>query len=154
MDYRYISDNVFKELMTFNPDIDSILIYPVNSSLIYRRGYDTTFNYRYSPVYESWYRTIVDNAERPILVGMHEEKQMYAKPRPVLSVGRVLVDVGTYQKLGVLLVNFRMDKLEKLFSGLDDKQDVNQFIVDDEGMVVFSSDPAMIGMEYSQVMAK
>ena len=154
MDYRYISDNVFKELMTFNPDIDSILIYPVNSSLIYRRGYDTTFNYRYSPVYESWYRTIVDNAERPILVGMHEEKQMYAKPRPVLSVGRVLVDVGTYQKLGVLLVNFRMDKLEKLFSGLDDKQDVNQFIVDDEGMVVFSSDPAMIGMKYSQVMAK
>lgn len=154
MDYRYISDNVFKELMTFNPDIDSILIYPLNSSLIYRRGYDTTFNYRYSPVYEPWYRAIVDNAERPILVGMHEEKQMYAKPRPVLSVGRVLVDVGTYQKLGVLLVNFRMDKLEKLFSGLDDKKDVNQFIVDDGGMVVFSSDPAMIGMKYSQVMEK
>lgn len=154
MDFRYISDNVFKELMTFNPDIDSILIYPVNNSLIYRRGYDTTFNYNYSPVTEPWYRTIVNNAERPILVGMHEEKQMYAKPRSVLSVGRVLVDVGTYQKLGVLLVNFRMDKLEKLFSGLGDKQDVNQFIVDEKGMVVFSSDPFMIGMKYSQVMEK
>lgn len=153
IDYRYISDSVFKNLMTFNPDIDSILIYPVNSSLIYRRGYDTTFNYKYSPVNEPWYRDIVNNAERPILTGLHEEKQMYAKPRSMLSVGRILVDAGTYRKLGVLLVNFRVEKLEKLFSGLDDKQDVNRFIVDEKGMVVFSSNPDMIGQRYGEVAA-
>lgn len=154
MDYRYISDSVFKDLMTFNPDIDSILIYPVNSSLIYRRGYDTTFNYKYSPVNEPWYQSIVNNAERPVLIGMHEEKQMYAKPRSVLSVGRMLVDAGTYQKLGVLIINFRMENLEKLFSGLDDKQDVNQFIVDEEGTVVFSSNPVLVGKNHSDVMAE
>ncbi|RCX19616.1 two-component system sensor histidine kinase YesM [Fontibacillus phaseoli] len=154
MDYRYISDSMFKDLMTFNPSIDSILIYPVNSPLIYRRGYDTTFNYKYSPVNELWYRKIVNNAEKPVLIGMHEEKQMYAKPRPVLSVGRVLVDVDTYQKLGVLLVNFRVEQLESLFSGLTDKQDVNQFIVDEEGTVVFSATPAMIGADLNQFIAE
>ncbi|MGM1045562.1 MAG: sensor histidine kinase [Bacillota bacterium] len=154
MDYRYISDNVFRVLMATNPDIDSILIYPENSSLIYRRGYDTTFNYKYSQVNEPWFQSIVNHADRPVLIGMHEEKQMYAKPRSVLSVGRVLLDAETYQKLGVLLVNFRMEKLEKLFSGLDDKQDVNQFIVDENGKVVFSSDPALIGKDHSRIMAK
>lgn len=154
MDYRYISDSVFKGLMTFNPSIDSILIYPVNSPLIYRRGYDTTFNYKYSPVNELWYRKIVNNAEKPVLIGMHEEKQMYAKPRSVLSVGRVLVDADTYQKLGVLLVNFRVEQLEKLFSGLTDKQDVNQFIVDEEGTVVFSATPGMIGADLKQLIAE
>lgn len=154
IDYRYITDSVFKDLMTFNPDIDSILIYPENSPLIYRRGYNSTFNYKYSPVEEPWFQSIIQNAERPMLIGLHEEKQMYIKPRPVLSVGRILVDSGTYEKLGVLLVNFRVEKLEKLFSGLDDKQDVKQFIVDDKGRVVFSSDPALNGAEYSEVMAK
>lgn len=154
MDYRYISDNVFKELMNFNPDIDSILIYPKNSPLIYRRGYDTTFNYKYSPVHEPWFQRIVNNAERPVLIGMHEEKQMYAKPRPVLSVGRMLVDTENFEKLGVLLINFRMEKLEKLFSGLDDKKDVSQFIVDDNDTVVFSSNPSMVGFKHRQALAE
>ncbi|MBU5670901.1 sensor histidine kinase [Paenibacillus brevis] len=154
MDYRYISDTVFKNLMTFNPSIDSILIYPLNSPLIYRRGYETTFNYKYSPVNELWYQKILNNAEKPVLIGMHEEKQMYAKPRSVLSVGRVLVDVNSYQKLGVLLVNFRVEQLEKLFSGLMDKQDVNQFIVDEAGTVVFSATPGMIGADLQQLMTE
>ncbi|WP_028545481.1 sensor histidine kinase [Paenibacillus taiwanensis] len=154
MDFRYVSDNVFKELMHFNPDIDSILIYPENSPLVYRRGYDSTFNYTYQPKREPWYQSIVNNAERPVLIGMHEEKQMYAKPRPVLSVGRILVDTETYKKLGVLLINFRMENLEKLFSGLNHKKDVNQFIVDDNGTVVFSSNPSMIGVEHKQVMSE
>lgn len=154
MDYRYISDSVFKNLMTFNPSIDSILIYPMNSALIYRRGYNTTFNYKYSPVNEPWYRKILDNAEKPVLIGMHEEKQMYAKPRSVLSVGRVLVDANNYQKLGVLLVNFRVEQLEQLFSGLTDKRDVNQFIVDEQGTVVFSATPGMIGADLHQLMGE
>ncbi|MCJ8014621.1 sensor histidine kinase [Paenibacillus sp. KQZ6P-2] len=154
MDFRYISDTVFKNLMTFNPNIDSILIYPENSSLIYRRGYDTTFNYKYTPVHEPWYQQIINNAEKPVLLGLREEKQMYANPRKVLSVGRVLVDADTYQKLGVLVVNFRVEQLEKLFSGLDAKRDVNQFIVDEKGTVIFSTTPGMIGKNISQPLSQ
>lgn len=145
MDFRYISDGVFKNLMTFNPSIDSILIYPQNSSLIYRRGYNTTFNYKYTPVHEPWYQQIHNNADKPVLLGLHEEKQMYAKPRKMLSVGRVLIDADSYRKIGVLLVNFRVEQLEKLFSGLTDKRDVNQVIMDGKGTVIFSTTPGMVG---------
>ncbi|WP_162616092.1 sensor histidine kinase [Paenibacillus lutimineralis] len=154
MDFRYISDSVFKNLMTFNPSIDSILIYPENSPLIYRRGYNTTFNYKYTPVHEAWYQQIINNMEKPVLLGLHEEKQMYSKPRRVLSVGRVLVDADSYQKLGVLLVNFRVEQLEQLFSGLDNKRDVNQFIVDEKGTVIFSTTPGMMGTNLIQPLSQ
>jgi len=152
LDYRYVNDSFFKDLLMFNNDIESLIIYPQTDSYVYRRGYEVIYNYDYSPAEEEWFKRIVDSGGAPVVIGLHEERQLSSPVKDVVSVGRVIVDSNTYRKLGVFVINLKSEALSNLYKGLKFSSDVEQVIVDENDTVLFSTNSGEIGRSFDSVL--
>ncbi|MCC3372118.1 sensor histidine kinase [Cohnella sp. REN36] len=152
--YRYVNDTFFKDLLMFNDDIDSLVIYPQMGNYVYRRGYEVIFNYDYSPDHEAWYKRIIDRGGAPVVIGLHTEKQVSSPAKNVVSIGRVIVDSNSYRKLGVFVINLKSDALSSLYKGLKFSSDVEQVIVDENDTVLFSTKKSEIGNSFDSVLMR
>ncbi|MGZ9585276.1 cache domain-containing sensor histidine kinase [Paenibacillus marinisediminis] len=146
-DYRYINDEFFRKTFLFNSDIDSLIIYANNNEAAYRKGYQVIYNYDYTPFEEPWFQQIESKRGQPVVVGLHPEKQVSSNSS-VMSVGQVIVDPSTGQKLGTFIVNFRDTALQKLYKGLNFGPEAEQIIVDENHTILFSTDSQDIGRKF------
>jgi Predicted signal transduction protein with a C-terminal ATPase domain len=153
-DYRYVNDTFFKDLLMFNNDIDSLVIYPQTGSYVYRRGYEVIYNYNYSPAEETWFKRVVGSKGAPVVIGLHKEKQVSSPVKDVVSVGRVIVDSNSYRKLGVFIINLKSEALSTLYKGLKFSSDVEQVIVDENNTVLFSTNKSEIGQAFDTVLGR
>ncbi|KWX70246.1 hypothetical protein AMQ84_29650 [Paenibacillus riograndensis] len=144
-DYKYINDEFFRKIFLFNNDIDSLVIYADNNEVAYRKGYQVIYNYDYQPFDEPWFRQIEAKRGQPVVVGLHPEKQV-SMGSSVMSVGQVIVDPATNQKLGTFIVNFRDGTLRKLYQGLNPGPEAEQMIVDENNKILFSTVSRAIGL--------
>ncbi|WP_379138576.1 sensor histidine kinase [Paenibacillus sp. sgz500958] len=144
-DFKYINDEFFRKIFLFNSDIDSLVIYADNNEVAYRKGYQVIYNYDYKPFDEPWFRQIEKKRGQPVVVGLHPEKQV-SRNSSVMSVGQVIVDPATNQKLGTFIVNFRDAALRRLYQGLNPGPEAEQMIVDENNKILFSTDSSAIGL--------
>jgi len=143
-DFKYINDEFFRKIFLFNSDIDSLVIYADNNEVAYRKGYQVIYNYDYKPFNEPWFRQIEEKRGQPVVVGLHPEKQV-SMNSSVMSVGQVIVDPATNQKLGTFIVNFRDGALRSLYQGLNPGPEAEQMIVDENNKIMFSTVSKAIG---------
>lgn len=145
MDLRYINDEFFRKILLFNSDIDSLIIYANNNESAYRKGYQVIYNYDYKPFDEPWFEQIVSKQGQSVVVGLHKEKQ-FSSNSSVMSVGQVIVDPTTNEKLGTFIVNFQDTALQKLYQGLNSGPEAEQIIVDENNTILFSTLNSDIGL--------
>lgn len=146
-DYRYIVDELFQKLFLFNGDIDSLVIYANNTEAAYRKGNQVIYNYDYKPFDEAWFKQIESQQGKATVVGLHPEKQV-SNNSSVMSVGQVIVDPSTNQKLGTFVVNFRDTALQRLYQGLNSGPEAEQVIVDENDTILFSTHNQHIGQNF------
>ena len=146
-DYRYINDEFFRKIFLFNGDIHSLVIYANNNESAYRKGYQVIYNYDYTPIGEPWFQQIESKRGQPVVVGLHPEKQVSSNSS-VMSVGQVIVDPTTNQKLGTFIVNFRHTDLQKLYQGLNSGPEAEQIIVDENQTILYSNFSQDIGRKF------
>ncbi|CAH0119337.1 sensor histidine kinase [Paenibacillus sp. MSJ-34] len=153
-DYKFVNDSFFRNILLFNDDIDSLVIYPNNNDVAYRKGYQVIYNYEYKPDEEEWFRYIVSKEGAPVVVGLHPEKQVSSSERYVLTVGRVIVDPTTNRKLGVFLIHIRENALQKLYQGLKSGPEAEQIIVDENGAILFSTHTGEVDEQFQAALSR
>jgi len=74
-----------------NDFIGSIIIYPNNSSNVYRKGFNHSYDYNYSPKKEHWYQKVIEADGKEVVIGIHRELQTSSGKPYVLTLGRSIL---------------------------------------------------------------
>ncbi|SEM94016.1 cache domain-containing sensor histidine kinase [Lihuaxuella thermophila] len=137
------------------PGISSILIYGYNGRNYYYHP-KRSWNAAYDATREPWFKHTVAKGGAWVLSGRREEKQLYNKfdrrPEEVVTFSRVIKSLQSFEPIGVLAINVKIETLENL-AGVNTGP--NKLIIyDQDGKPVVAStgfDPRLQGNEFLQV---
>lgn len=95
---------------------------------------------------EPWYQEALGKDSMPVLTSARMEKFSMDKDKWVISLSREIKSAEG-EHLGVLLINFKYDVIEKNLSSLDLGKNGFPFIINDRGQVVYHKDTTYFGQQ-------
>lgn len=139
-DYDNITLGFFTKLFLMNDFIDSVYLYQFKSDKAFKRGYNSSYNYDYSPEKEDWYQRIMQQHGKEAVLGVHKDFQSTPNGPNVVSVGRVILRYFTEEPLGVFIINTKPERFEELYKQIQITPNSRQLVVDENNIIIYSND--------------
>jgi two-component system sensor histidine kinase YesM len=138
LQYRNVIENFVSMIEMTIKNVDSVRIYAgdrIFYSMNFNQGDVEEIDFKE----EEWYQAALDGEGKATLIGAHLPFNRVNATEPVISIARVINKTGTRDPLGVILVDIRLDSLKEILS-LSENRNRNFLIVDDRGVIVYSSE--------------
>lgn len=97
---------------------------------------------------QEWYLKTLAQKGGIAIFGSHMPFHRIGATEPVISIARAINKVGTRDLLGVMLIDIRLDSLKNILS-LSENSNRNFIITDQQGGIIYSSDPAQTDVNAS-----
>lgn len=85
----------------------------------------------------------------PVLLGTHPIRVNGSEQRQVFTIMRSIQSVSTLKNIGIVVIDVDIRLFEEIIEPLNSVTHGNTLIVDENGRVVYNSDPAMLGKDLS-----
>jgi len=133
-------ERLIQTILSTNKELSSIILVGSDGRYITNEK-QLAINTSQNMMDERWYQEALGKDSMPVLTSARMQDFSMDKDKWVISLRReVKGDDG--QHLGVLLIDFKYDVIEKNLSGLDLGEDGFSFILNDRGEVVYHKDTA------------
>ncbi|MCK9857645.1 histidine kinase [Paenibacillus sp. ATY16] len=120
-------------------NVDSVQVF-AGGRIFYSADFNQS-DYNTDDVFnQDWYKKTLHSQGKAVLFGAHTPFLRTNSSESVISIARVINKTGTRTNLAVILVDIRLDSLREILS-LSENTNRNFLILDDEGGIVYSSDP-------------
>ncbi|WP_245773057.1 cache domain-containing protein [Paenibacillus catalpae] len=87
-------------------------------------------------------------------IGVHPDKLMSPNSRPVVSVGRAIVDPYSREVLGFILLNISVEKLKTLWGEIPFTEHTSFYLVDDYHRIIYSKNKKEIGQPAADIIGE
>ncbi|RIX52367.1 sensor histidine kinase [Paenibacillus nanensis] len=138
LQYRNVIENFVSMIEMTIKNVDSVRIYAgdrIFYSMNFNQGDYEDIDFKEA----EWYQAALAGEGKATLIGAHLPFNRVNASEPVISIARVINKTGTRDPLGVILVDIRLDSLKEILS-LSENRNRNFLIVDDRGVIVYSSE--------------
>lgn len=151
-DFDTVRDLLYKNIGTYSNLIDYIYLYQAKTYEIRGRTPTDSLNINFKPSGEKWLNDISRLEGGYAIIGVHKDTQTLPRGDYVISVGRSVIEPGTNNNLGVIVINIKTGELEKLWS--DSKLTPNSifYLVDESDSIIFSRDKNQVSMNIDQIL--
>ncbi len=127
--------------------IRNISILPLTSGKGLTGNNYTGIKLNENPEQEKWFQQVVEANGRPVYLPTRE-KGYYASDKPAFAIGRLLVDITTGKKAGLLLLEIDKEVLDKTLGGLSMGNDRPVVVLDGENRLIRAKEESQIGQAF------
>ena len=138
--------------ITMKDQAYSIYIYNFNEGKNLFISSNKPVDYTYSPDKEAWLRDFLASEDITRDIPTHLDLQTKKKDNWVISNVRKIFDMEDGKLLGVMVISIDINFINKLNDQLQKSSRTAYTVVDDKDSVIFSSNVAMIGKPFSEVL--
>lgn len=147
-DYDTAGDIVKNSIRLYSDLLDSVVIYQSGGGIVLGRSNDDYMNHNY--LEQEFYRepfvqSVIAKNGQHVLIGVHPDRLMSYDRKPVVSVGRAIVDPYTKEALGLILLNIGVDQLRSLWSDIRFTENTRFYLVDENDRIIYSPNSDEIG---------
>ncbi len=143
-DLDLMKNLLYNNIKTVSDMIDSVLIYRAGSYRIVGRITADSLVMSYNPAGEEWVERIQKEEGAHAIIGVHRDYQQRAGRQYAVSVGRSIIDPESKKDLGFVIINVRIDDLERLWMDTSLTQNSRFYLVDEKDNIIFSRDEEQI----------
>lgn len=151
-------NQVIKNSLLLNTDlIDSVVVYQLNNHLVIGRSNTSYINQSYLKneyMKESYVQEIIQKKGLHVSVGVHPDKLLSTNNKPVVSIGRAIVDPLTYEELGFIMLNIGIDKLKTVWSNILFTENTQFYLIDEKENLIYSEQSSQIGQAAASILAE
>jgi len=155
LDYDTAGAIVKNNMLLYSDLIDSIVIYQTKNRIIIGRSNDDYMNHHYLEngfSDELFFKAIINKNGEYMAVGVHPDKLMSPNAKPIVSIGRAIVDPYSREVLGLILLNISVDKLKTLWGDIPFTEHTSFYLVDDYHRIIYSKNKNEIGQPAADVI--
>ncbi|WP_256942250.1 sensor histidine kinase [Bacillus sp. OV166] len=156
-DFNTVNSKIENNFFLFSTIIDSVLIYQGKNNLIVGRSnleYMDHAYFRDDFYLEPYIQEILKSGGTYVPVGVHQEKLFSYKDKPVVSIGRGIVNPYTQDQLGFILINISIEKLKTLWSDIHFTKHTKFYLVDDKKKIIYSKNKKEIGTKAATILGE
>lgn len=154
IDKDEVKDLLYNNIKSYSNIIDSVMLYKGMEYKILGRTPADSLNASYSPANEGWFKKLQSLDGACAIVGVHKDFQQSPKGNYVISVGRAIVNSDTRKVTGYIIINVRVENLEKLWADVKLTSNSKFYLVDDKNNIVFSKDSIQINKNIGLVLGE
>lgn len=137
-------DKFFEYLLNQNTDIQNIYLFTPKN--IYYESQTGRLKASYSPVSEKWYQQAIQSREKITFFSPHESWPLSSKGDAVFSMAREIHNINN-QFLGVLLIDVKVQSVNRLVQGFTNRYATDFMIFDEEGSLLYQGDQYKVSSE-------
>lgn len=149
-------NQVIKNSLLLNTDlIDTVVIYQLSSHLVIGRSSTNYINQNYLKnefTKESYVQEILQKRGLYVSVGVHPDKLLSTNNKPVVSIGRAIVDPLTNEELGFIMLNIGIDKLRTVWSNIPFTENTQFYLMDEQENLIYSKQSSQIGQAAASIL--
>lgn len=156
-DFNTISKFTYDKIKSFSDNIDSVVLYGVDTGIIYGRtptDYLNTFYVDGQFRQEKWLKRIIDLNGGRSIIGVHRDLMQSPRGDYVISVGRCIIDPDSGKRLGVIIINTKVEKLKKLWMDAKITSGSQLYLVDENNNVISGKDSDEISRSIYDILGK
>lgn len=153
-DFDSAKELLFSNIWTYSDMIDSILLYKARTFEIRGRIPTDSINDEYKISQEKWIDKIEKLEGGCAIVGIHRDKQQSVVGNYVITVGRSIIDPESKEKIGIIVINIGIDKLEKLWMDFDSTSNSKFYLIDENNNIIFCKDKNQINKNADEIFER
>lgn len=154
IDKDKLKDLLYNNIKSYSNIIDSVMLYKSTTYKIMGRTPADSLNASYSPAEEGWFKKIQSLDGAYAIVGVHRDFQQSPRGNYVISVGRAIINSDTRMVTGYIIINVRVENLEKLWADVKLTTNSKFYLVDENNNIVFSKDSSQINKNIGSVLGE
>jgi two-component system, sensor histidine kinase YesM len=149
-----VKDLLYNNIKSYSNIIDSVMLYKGMSYKILGRTPADSLNASYSPADEGWFKKLQSLDGACAIVGVHRDFQQSPRGNYVISVGRAIINSDTRKVTGYIIINVRVENLEKLWADVKLTTNSKFYLVDENNNIVFSKDNLQINKNIGLILGE
>ncbi|GAB7054528.1 sensor histidine kinase [Paenibacillus sp. YK5] len=156
-DFETVGGIIRNSMLLYTDLIESVVIYQSKNHIVIGRSNDDYMDHHYLEhefYHEPFVQNILQNKGRYVPVGIHPEKLLSFHEKPVVSIGRAIMDPYTKENLGLILLNVGVDQLKTLWSDIQFTEHTRFYLIDENENVVYSKNSSEIGKPSADVLGQ
>jgi two-component system sensor histidine kinase YesM len=151
-DFDIAKGLLYNNIKVYSDMIDSIFLYRADTYEIRGRTPTDSLNSNYAPSNEKWLTDITNLNGGYSVIGIHRDIQTIPGGNYVITAGRSIIEPGTGNNLGTIIINVRVEDLNKLWMDSTLTPNTKFFLVDEKDNIIFSSDKDLINTSIHRVI--
>ncbi|MCX7709352.1 MAG: sensor histidine kinase [Clostridia bacterium] len=143
---------LYNNIKTISDMIDSVLLYKAGTYEIVGRIPTDSLVMSYNPSKEEWVKRILKEEGGHAIIGVHRDYQQKAGRQYVISVGRSVINPGSKESLGFVIINVGIGELERLWMDTNLTQNSRFYLLDESDNIIFSRDQEQVSKSIHNVL--
>ncbi|NLL71389.1 MAG: sensor histidine kinase [Epulopiscium sp.] len=148
---------IYQKIVSYSDLIDSVILYSAASNKVSGRVPVDYINIHYLETkfyQEPWIQKTMNKGGEYSIIGIHQECLLSPQKKHVISVGRNVIEPGTNNSLGIILINIDVEKLEKLWLDIETTENSRFYLIDEDNNIIFSKIKSEINKKTSSVFGQ
>ncbi len=151
-DFIKVKDLLNYNIVFYSNLIDSVWLYSIKDYDLRGRALVETMNSDYIITSEDWLKRIEDADGASVIIGIHHDKQKIPGTNYVISIGRLIKDKSTRERIGIIIINVDIEKLEQLWMDRGITKSTLFYLIDENDRIIFSKDKGQVNQSFHNIL--
>lgn len=153
-DFEKANDLLNYNIVFYSNMLDSVWLYGYKYFDLRGRALVERMRSDYSITSEEWLDRIISADGASVIIGIHYDNQKLPGRNLVISVGRLIKDTLTRERIGIILINVDVHSLEKLWMDRGVTPNTLFYLTDESGRIIFSKNKEHINLTLDSVFGE
>ncbi len=141
-----LSEQISNRIMNTQPSVHSVFFFNLDGMSEYKIVGKSLYK-DFNPKEQAWFQTSIDLFGKPLVLPTYELPNLADstnKSARVFSVTRAIVDVNSYDVVGVMLINTRLDYISNIYKKIIMYPDQRIILIDKSGYTIYDTEEKAI----------